>query len=130
MRGNCPAYRLDPPRGDSCMTRMLPSVSTPTATARVQPDRAGIMLTVLLSAMSMIGPFSTDTMFPAFDAMGVALAASPVELQQLVSVYLVAFAGMSLFPGPLSDAIGRRPVVVWGLGLYALASVGCALSAS
>ena len=54
---------------------------------RRPPD--SIIVTVL-AGLGMFGPFSTDTIFPAFAQMGSDLAASPVALQQLVSVYLIA----------------------------------------
>lgn len=78
----------------------------------------------------MIGPFTIDTVFPAFSQMGAHLNVSPVELQQLLSVYLLAFAALSLFHGPLSDAIGRRPVILTGLAIYTVASALAAIANS
>ncbi len=83
---------------------------------------------VLLALLGMLGPFSIDTYIPAFAEMGRSLDASPVQLQQTLSAYLFAFAFMSLFHGALSDSVGRRPVVLVGVALFTLASVGCALS--
>ena len=54
----------------------------------------------------------------------------PVQMQQTLSAYLFGFAFMSLFHGAISDSFGRRPVVLWGLAAFTLASVGCALSQS
>jgi len=51
-----------------------------------------------------------------------------LALQQLISVYLLAFAGMSLLHGPLSDALGRKPVIIAGTVLYIVASIGCAVA--
>ncbi len=76
----------------------------------------------------MLGPFSIDTPFPAFRAMADDFDVTSAEMQLVVSAYLVAFGVMSPFHGPLSDALGRRPVIVGGVLLYAAASVGCALS--
>ncbi len=53
-----------------------------------------------------------------------------MQMQQTLSAYLLGFAIMSLFHGALSDSFGRRPVVLWGIGIFVLASVGCALSTS
>lgn len=86
------------------------------------------VLLVALAGLGMVGPFTIDTIFPAFAQMAVDLDVTPFALQQLLSVYLLSFAVMSLFHGPLSDALGRKPVIVAGLSAYALASVGCALA--
>lgn len=78
----------------------------------------------------MFGPFAIDAFFPAFHAVALALGASEFEMQQTISVYLVAYAGMSLLHGPLSDAYGRRIVILGGVLGFTLASVGCALAPS
>jgi DHA1 family bicyclomycin/chloramphenicol resistance-like MFS transporter len=49
-------------------------------------------------------------------------------MQQTLSAYLFGFAFMALFHGAISDSFGRKPVVLWGLTAFTLASVGCALS--
>jgi DHA1 family bicyclomycin/chloramphenicol resistance-like MFS transporter len=51
-------------------------------------------------------------------------------MQQTLSAYLFGFAFMNLFHGALADSFGRRPVVLWGIALFTLASLGCALSQS
>ena len=85
-------------------------------------------LALLLGGLAMFGPFSIDTIFPAFPSMGAQLGADKVAMQQTISVYLVAYALMSVVHGPLSDAIGRRRVILAGLSVFTLASAGCALS--
>jgi DHA1 family bicyclomycin/chloramphenicol resistance-like MFS transporter len=85
-------------------------------------------LAVLLACLGMLGPFSVDTYLPAFTGIAQAIGASPVEMQQTLSAYLFGFAVMNLFHGALSDSFGRRPVVLWGLVLFTIASAGCALS--
>jgi DHA1 family bicyclomycin/chloramphenicol resistance-like MFS transporter len=87
-------------------------------------------LSVLLAALGMLGPFAIDTYLPAFAGIAADLQATPVQIQQTLSAYLFAFAFMSLFHGSLSDSFGRRPVVLWGIAVFTLASVGCALSQS
>ncbi len=87
-------------------------------------------LAVLLAVLGMLGPFSIDTYLPAFSGIARSLGATPVEMQQTLSAYLFGFAFMNLFHGALSDSIGRRPVVLWGIAAFTLASVGCALSQS
>ncbi|MDD3937271.1 multidrug effflux MFS transporter [Rhodoferax sp.] len=85
-------------------------------------------LAVLLATLGMLGPFSIDTYIPAFAGIAHSLDATPLQMQQTLSAYLFGFAFMSLFHGALSDSVGRRPVVLWGLAAFTLASVGCALS--
>ncbi len=85
-------------------------------------------LAVLLACLGMVGPFSIDTYLPAFSGIATSIGATPVEMQQTLSAYLFGFAVMNLFHGALSDSLGRRPVVLWGVAVFTLASAGCALS--
>jgi DHA1 family bicyclomycin/chloramphenicol resistance-like MFS transporter len=85
-------------------------------------------LAALLALLGMLGPFSIDTYIPAFSGIGQAIGATPVEMQQTLSAYLFGFAFMNLFHGALSDSFGRRPVVLWGIAIFTVASAGCALS--
>ena len=85
---------------------------------------------VLLALLGMLGPFSIDTYLPAFGGIAQSLGATPVEMQQTLSAYLFGFAFMALFHGAISDSFGRRPVILWGLASFAVASVGCAMSQS
>jgi DHA1 family bicyclomycin/chloramphenicol resistance-like MFS transporter len=87
-------------------------------------------LAVLLAVLGMLGPFSIDTYIPAFSGIANALGATPVQMQQTLSAYLFGFAFMNLFHGALADSFGRRPVVLWGIAVFTLASAGCALSQS
>jgi MFS transporter, DHA1 family, multidrug resistance protein len=88
------------------------------------------LLAPLLAALAMFGPFSIDTIFPAFPAIEADLHASPVVMQQTISVYMIAYALMSLLHGPFSDALGRRRVILAGVVMFALASIGCAMAGS
>lgn len=85
-------------------------------------------LAALLACLGMVGPFSIDTYLPAFGGIASSLGATPVQMQQTLSAYLFGFAVMNLFHGALSDSLGRRPVVLWGVAVFTLASAGCALS--
>ena len=85
-------------------------------------------LALLLACLGMLGPFSIDTYLPAFDGIMKSLGATPLQMQQTLSSYLFGFAVMNLFHGALSDSVGRRPVILFGMALFTLASVGCALS--
>jgi MFS transporter, DHA1 family, multidrug resistance protein len=100
----------------------------------VNPEAAQIWraprwaLAVLLALLGMLGPFSIDTYIPAFSGIAKAIGATPVQMQQTLSAYLFGFAFMNLFHGALSDSFGRRPVVLWGIAVFIIASAGCALS--
>ena len=85
-------------------------------------------LAILLAVLGMLGPFSIDTYIPAFSAIAQSLNATPVQMQQTLSAYLFGFAFMNLFHGALSDSFGRRPVILWGLAMFTVASLGCALA--
>lgn len=78
---------------------------------------------LLLSLIQMMGPFAANTYIPAFPAMTEAFGVSSDVISQSLSVYLVAFAVGSLFVGTLSDALGRRPVVVGGALGFCLAAL-------
>lgn len=88
------------------------------------------MLAALLGSLGTLGPFAIDTYLPAFAGIASSLSASPLQMQQTLAAYLVGIAVMNLFHGALSDGFGRRPVILAGIGVFALASVGCALSDS
>jgi DHA1 family bicyclomycin/chloramphenicol resistance-like MFS transporter len=85
-------------------------------------------LAALLACLGMLGAFSIDTYLPAFAGIARSLDATPVQMQQTLSAYLGGFALMNLFHGALSDSFGRRPVVLAGIGVFTLSSLGCALS--
>lgn len=85
-------------------------------------------LAILLAALSMAGPFSIDTFFPSFHAIGAQFSISAWAVQQTLTVYMLPLSFMSLVQGPLSDAIGRRRVILVGLVIYTAASLGCTLA--
>ena len=87
-------------------------------------------LALLLAGMGTLGPFSIDTYLPAFAGIAANIGATPAQMQQTLSSYLLGFALMNLFHGALADSFGRRPVVLAGLAVFTLASAGCALSGS
>ncbi len=85
---------------------------------------------ILLGGLGALGPFSIDTYFPSFAAMARHFGVSDAQVQQTLSVYLTALAVMTLVHGPLSDAYGRRRVIVAAMSFYTLTAVGCALAPS
>jgi MFS transporter, DHA1 family, multidrug resistance protein len=87
-------------------------------------------LATLLAGLSMLGPFSIDAYLPAFPRIEASLHASAIEVQQTLTAYMLAFAGMVLWHGALSDAYGRRNVVLTALVVFAIGTFGCAASHS
>lgn len=85
-------------------------------------------LAFLLASLSAIGPFSIDTYLPSFLEIGARLGTSQLAVQQTLTAYLTPFAIMTLWHGAISDALGRRRVVLSCMALFAVASIGCAAS--
>lgn len=85
-------------------------------------------LAALLAALATLGPFAIDTYLPAFNSISVSLVATPFQMQQTLSAYLIGFSVMMLLHGALSDSFGRRPVILGGLGVFALASLICGIA--
>lgn len=86
------------------------------------------LLVYVLAALAALAPFAIDTYLPAFHAMGADLGASDVHIQQSLAVYLFPYALMTLWHGAISDSIGRIATIKWGLGVFVLASIGCAFA--
>lgn len=88
------------------------------------------LLIVILAALSMLGALSIDAYLPALPAIGQEFSASPDAVRHSLTVYVLAFAFMTLFYGTLSDSFGRRPVVLISLIVYLVASMGAACAPS
>ncbi len=97
-------------------------------TTALRPRRSTPAIAMLLAALAMLGPFSVDTYLPAFPDIEASLRASPLQVQQTLTAYMFAFGFMTLWHGALSDAFGRRNVILGSLFVFALASLGCAAS--
>ncbi len=82
----------------------------------------------MLAALAALAPFAIDTYLPAFHVMGAYLGATDVHIQQSLTFYLLPYAVMTLWHGAISDAIGRITTIKWGLGVFVLASIGCAFA--
>jgi DHA1 family bicyclomycin/chloramphenicol resistance-like MFS transporter len=87
-------------------------------------------LTLLLSFLTALGPLSMDMYLPSLPDIARALQAPILDVQLTISSYLFGFAVGQIFYGPISDRIGRKPVLLTALVLYGLASIGCALAQS
>lgn len=96
--------------------------------AESAPPRFLLFIPLVLAMLSMIGPFSIDTPFPAFPHIRDEYGVSTEQLQLIVTAYLLAFAAMSIFHGPLSDSLGRRPVILGSVAVFTVASLACTLA--
>lgn len=84
---------------------------------------SGRALVVLLGFLSVLGPFSNDTLLPNFPDIESHFGEDPVRMQQTLTVYFIPFAVMMLMHGTLSDTFGRRRIIMLGMGAYALAAL-------
>src|SRR5260370_2636034 len=69
-----------------------------------------------------------DMYLPSLPAIGQALDASTVQVQLTISSYLIGFAAGQIVYGPVSDRVGRRPVILAALVLYGVATIVCAVA--
>ncbi len=83
-------------------------------------------LTLLLSLLTGLGPMTMDMYLPSLPAIGQALDASTVQVQLTISSYLIGFAAGQIVYGPVSDRVGRRPVILAAL----VATIVCAVAQS
>lgn len=88
----------------------------------------GPMLAVLLTLLVAMGPISTDLYLPSLPGIAADLGAPDALVQLTVGLFAGGFAVMMLVCGPLADRFGRRPVLLGGMMLFVVASIGCALS--
>ena len=83
---------------------------------------------LVLGLLSAVGPFSTDMYLPALPAIGQSLGASINQVQFSLMVFFIAMGAGQIVYGPVSDMVGRKPPLYFGLVLFAVSSVGCALA--
>ena len=87
-------------------------------------------LTLLLAALTALGPLSIDMYLPSLPDIAHVLEAPQAHVQLTVSYYLVGFAVGQIFYGPFSDRYGRRPVLLAALAIYVIGTGVCALARS
>lgn len=81
-----------------------------------------------LAGLSALATLSTNILLPSLPVMAVALGASEAAMTAVLSLFLAVFALAQLIVGPLSDRVGRRPVVLGGLVVFVAGSAVCALA--
>ena len=89
-----------------------------------------LAFTVLLAFLMSFGPLSIDLFLPSMPEIGRSLGAPAAQLQFTISLYLAAFAVGQIIYGPISDRVGRVPVLLAAFAIYCVASVLCWLAPS
>lgn len=87
-------------------------------------------LAIILGGLTAMGPLAIDMYLPALPTIGRELATSSASVQVSLAVYFVGIAVGQAFYGPLSDRFGRKRALYFGLGVFILASIGCARATS
>jgi len=87
-----------------------------------------LFLSVVLASLAALAPFAIDTYLPAFPVLENDFQATSLQLQQSLTFYLLPYALMTLWHGAISDSIGRISAIKWGLGVFVIASIGCAFA--
>ncbi len=87
-------------------------------------------MSLLVAALATLAPFTIDTYLPSFPDIATDLSASHAQIQQTLSLYMLAAALSTLIYGPLSDSFGRRRVIMSALVIYTIASFGCIYAAN
>ncbi len=83
---------------------------------------------LILGLLSAVGPFAIDMYLPGMPMIEGDLDASVAATQMTLTAYFIVFGLAQLVYGPWSDQVGRKPPLYLGLGIFAFATVGCALS--
>jgi MFS transporter, DHA1 family, multidrug resistance protein len=89
----------------------------------LRPDT--LVFTVMLAMLTSLGPLSTDLYLPSLPSIARDLSATTSGTQLTLSLYLLGFAAGQLFYGPISDKVGRKPAILWGLALYCAGTLAC-----
>ena len=95
-------------------------------TAHSQPKMIVKLAIVLM--ISCIGQVTSDLYLPSLPAMSEDLSVSTTAIQLTIAIYMIGFCLSQLVYGPLSDGIGRRKPILFGLGLSIVGSITCSVS--
>ncbi len=94
----------------------------------LRPDT--LALTALLALLTAVGPMSVDLYLPSLPELGRVFGASVPQVQLTLSGYLLCFAIGQIVYGPVSDHVGRKPVLLTALALYVAICLGCVFATS
>lgn len=85
---------------------------------------------IVLGLLTAVGPFAIDMYLPALPTIAADLQGSTAATQMTLTVFFVAFGLCQLIYGPLSDMVGRKPPLYFGLTVFAVGSIGCGVAPS
>ncbi|EML5156747.1 TPA: Bcr/CflA family multidrug efflux MFS transporter [Morganella morganii] len=85
-------------------------------------------LIFILGLLSMLMPLAIDMYLPSMPTIARDFGVTEGDVQMTLNSYLIGFAAGQLVYGPMADALGRKPVILVGTLIFALASAGCAMS--
>ena len=85
-------------------------------------------LTALLALLTALGPLAMDLYLPSLPAIEAALAAPTAQVQLTISVYLIGFAIGQIVYGPVSDRLGRKPVLSAALTIFCVGTLVCSIA--
>src|SRR5215470_13652471 len=94
----------------------------------VRPTLTPVLLGVL-ALLSSFTPLSIDMYLPALPVIAQDLRGTAGDIQLTLSAFMIAFGAGQIFYGPAGDRFGRRPVILTGLAIYIVTSIGCAFAA-
>jgi DHA1 family bicyclomycin/chloramphenicol resistance-like MFS transporter len=93
-------------------------------------DKRALRIAVILGALSALGPLAIDMYLPALPMMVSDLATNDGAVQRSLMSFFIGLTLGQLVYGPVSDKVGRKPVIYVGLALFTLGSIGCAMATS
>ena len=105
------------------------TTQAPTPTAQLtRPQRAGLLLTLILGSLTALPALSMDMYLPALPEVSGELSSPAAQVQLTLTTCLLGLAVGQIIVGPMSDQFGRRRPLLVGMGCYVIASVGCSLA--
>ena len=112
------------PDESTCLNVLLQRMSQKSPLAKKQKN----ILILTLGFIAALGPFSIDTYLPGFPTIAESLNTDISNVSLTLTSYFIGISVGQLIYGPLLDRYGRKKPLLIGLGIYILASLGCALA--
>jgi DHA1 family bicyclomycin/chloramphenicol resistance-like MFS transporter len=91
-------------------------------------QKESVSFTLFLGCLGMLPPLAIDMGLPALSVIGSQLKTTNSGAALTITLFMIGFAVTPILYGPLSDRYGRRPLLLFGCALFALAGLGCSLA--